>query len=69
MNIQLLTILFTGLLARHSRLRQQEGGASVLEWALIAAVVVADAAVLGTIITRIVSQKGQELENCSDGSC
>lgn len=69
MNIQLLTMFFFGMLARHSRLRREEGGASVLEWAIIAAVVVTAAAGLGIIITNIVTKKGAELQRCSDGGC
>jgi Flp pilus assembly pilin Flp len=52
--------------ARFRRLRQDETGASVLEWALIAAVVVVAASIIGAVIFNIVQDKSGELENCAN---
>ena len=52
--------------ARFRRLRQDETGASVLEWALIAAVVVVAASIIGAVIFNIVQDKSSELENCAN---
>lgn len=52
--------------ARFRRLRQDEAGASVLEWALIAAVVVVAASIIGAVIFNIVQDKSSELENCAN---
>jgi Flp pilus assembly pilin Flp len=52
--------------ARFRRIRQDETGASVLEWALIAAVVVVAASIIGAVIFNIVQDKSGELENCAN---
>jgi len=52
--------------ARFRRLRQDETGASVLEWALIAAVVVVAASIIGAVIFNIVQDKSTDLENCAN---
>jgi Flp pilus assembly pilin Flp len=52
--------------ARARMARHSERGASALEWALIAAVVVVAASLIGGAIYRIVSNKSTELENCAN---
>lgn len=68
MDTMLAVILWQGAFARFNRIRREEGGASVLEWALIAAVVVVAASVIGAVITKIVKDKSAKLESCSDSS-
>jgi Flp pilus assembly pilin Flp len=54
---------------RAQRLRhteRDERGASVLEWALIAAVVVVAASIIGAVIINIVTRKSTELDHCAD---
>jgi Flp pilus assembly pilin Flp len=46
--------------------RRNEIGATVLEWALIAAVVVVAASVIAAVIFRIVETKGADLEACAN---
>jgi Flp pilus assembly pilin Flp len=46
--------------------RRNEIGATVLEWALIAAVVVVAASVIAAVIFRIVENKGADLEACAN---
>jgi hypothetical protein len=41
-------------------------GASALEWAIIAAVVVVAASVIGGVIYNIVDTKSQQLEECAN---
>lgn len=48
-----------------ARSRDQRG-ASVLEWAMIAAVVVLAASLIGGVIFSIVQDKGNELEQCAN---
>ena len=50
-------IMVQGAFARFNRLRQSEDGASVLEWALI-----------GAVIIKIVHDKAGQLEQCSDAT-
>jgi len=64
--IELIVISLRGHLARARRLqREGERGASVIEWALIAAVMVVAASIIGGVIFRIVSDKSSSLETCS----
>ena len=64
---ELALISLRGHLARARRLqREDERGASVLEWALIAAVMVVAASIIGGVIYRIVSDKSASLETCSN---
>ena len=51
---------------KSSRRRRNEIGATVLEWALIAAVVVVAASVIAAVIFRIVENKGADLEACAN---
>ena len=46
--------------------RGRELGASALEWAIIAAVVVVAASVIGGVIYNIVDTKSQQLEDCAN---
>jgi hypothetical protein len=41
-------------------------GASALEWAIISAIVVTAAVVIGGIIYKVVQDKGTTLENCAN---
>jgi len=61
-------IMFQGAFARFQRLRKEEDGASVLEWALIAAVVVVAAGIIGAVIIKIVNNKAGQLDQCSDAT-
>lgn len=61
-------IMVQGAFARFNRLRRSEAGASVLEWALIAAVVVVAAGIIGAVIIKIVNDKSSQLEQCSDAT-
>ncbi len=49
-----------------TRRRRNEIGATVLEWALIAAVVVVAASAIAAVIFRIVEDKGASLEACAN---
>jgi len=46
--------------------RRDERGATVLEWALIAAVVVVAASVIAAVIFRIIDNKSADLEACAN---
>ena len=45
---------------------RRELGASALEWAIIAAIVVVAASVIGAVIYNIVEDKGTQLEDCAN---
>jgi Flp pilus assembly pilin Flp len=45
---------------------ERELGATALEWAIIAAIVVVAASVIGGVIFRIVQTKGTSLEKCAN---
>jgi Flp pilus assembly pilin Flp len=51
---------------KSSKRRRNEIGATVLEWALIAAVVVVAASAIAAVIFRIVEDKGASLEACAN---
>ncbi|MFT4082984.1 MAG: hypothetical protein QM638_10390 [Nocardioides sp.] len=51
---------------RARAMRRDERGASVLEWALIAAVVVVAASIIGAVIFKIVNDKSSSLEDCAN---
>lgn len=51
--------------ARRAAAQGCDAGASALEWAIIAAVVVVAASVIGGAIYKIVQDKSQDLENCA----
>ena len=46
--------------------RRDERGATVLEWALIAAVVVVAASIIAAVIFNIIETKSQDLESCAN---
>jgi Flp pilus assembly pilin Flp len=64
--ISLAVLLLRDAHARYRRLRHDEAGASVLEWALIAAVVVVAASIIGAVIFNIVQDKSTQLDNCAN---
>lgn len=63
--IPLAVMLLQDAYYRATRLRRDERGASVLEWALIAAVVVVAASIIGAVIINIVQKKTDDLNNCA----
>jgi Flp pilus assembly pilin Flp len=58
--------MLRGAIAHARDLRRDERGATVLEWALIAAVVVVAASIIGGVIFNIVQNKSNDLENCAN---
>jgi Flp pilus assembly pilin Flp len=64
--------LVAGLHAVAARLRRwwgeprQDRGASALEWAVIAGIVVVAASVIGGAVYNIVDQKSQNLKTCAN---
>jgi Flp pilus assembly pilin Flp len=60
-----LALWATGM-ERARRAHSDEEGASALEWAIIAAILVVAATTIGAIIYRIVQQKGSQLEQCAN---
>ena len=65
--IETVRLLADVLIGRVQTVRQRETrdlGASALEWAIIAAVAVVMAVLIGGIIYKIVDDKGQTLQNC-----
>jgi Flp pilus assembly pilin Flp len=64
--ISLAVLLLQDARARFRRARQDEAGASVLEWALIAAVVVVAASIIGAVIFNIVQNKSTQLNDCAN---
>ena len=63
--ISLAVMLLQDALARFVRLRRDEAGASVLEWAMIAAIVVVAASVIGVVVMKIVNEKSSQLDDCA----
>jgi Flp pilus assembly pilin Flp len=41
-------------------------GASALEWAIIAAISVVIASVIGAVVYKVVNDKGNDLQNCAN---
>jgi len=54
------------LLTRLRAARRDERGATVLEWALIAAAVVVAASIIAAVIFRIIDTKSGQLEDCAN---
>ncbi|NAZ86946.1 hypothetical protein [Kineococcus indalonis] len=52
--------------ARRAAARGRDSGASALEWAIIAAVVVVAASVIGGVVFNIVQSKGNDLQECAN---
>lgn len=62
-------VLVDVLVGRVQALRERENrdlGASALEWAIIAAISVVIASVIGAIVYKVVSKKGSDLQNCAN---
>lgn len=62
-------VLVDVLRGRVQALRDQEHrelGASALEWAIIAAIAVVIATVIGAVIYNVVKKKGTNLQNCAN---
>jgi Flp pilus assembly pilin Flp len=69
---RLVKQLFQYAALRREALRHRKDnswGASAIEWAVISAIVVAAAVLIGTTISKLVSNKKDEMCNESDGGC
>jgi Flp pilus assembly pilin Flp len=64
--MSLALLLLQDAHARFRRIGKDENGASVLEWALIAAVVVVAASIIGAVIFNIVNDKSSQLNDCAN---
>jgi Flp pilus assembly pilin Flp len=64
--ISLAVMLLQDARFRFHRIRQSEDGASVIEWAMIAAVVVVAASIIGAVIFNIVQNKSDQLDQCAN---
>lgn len=66
--LTVVRVLWHYALARHSALRAQprDLGASALEWAIISAILVTAAVVIGGVIYRVVQTKSATLETCAN---
>jgi hypothetical protein len=75
--LQMAKMLWDMGVMRARALRASEDrdlGASALEWAVISAILVTAAVLIGGIVYRVVSEKGDEINNCDvtvvpDGTC
>jgi Flp pilus assembly pilin Flp len=63
--ISLAIMLLQDAHFRFRRIRQSEDGASVIEWAMIAAIVVVAASVIGVVVMKIVTNKSDQLDECA----
>jgi Flp pilus assembly pilin Flp len=63
--ISLAVMLLQDAHARFRRIRHSEDGASVIEWAMIAAIVVVAASVIGVVVMKIVTNKSAQLDDCA----
>ncbi len=65
--LSLARLLWQVALVRRDALRAQprDLGASALEWAIISAILVTAAVLIGGIIYNVIQSKGDELEQCS----
>ncbi|AKU18066.1 hypothetical protein [Luteipulveratus mongoliensis] len=50
--------------ARHRAHTAREEGASALEWAIIAAIVVVAATAVGAVVYKVVTNKASQIDNC-----
>ena len=67
--VQLALVLWSTGIERARVLRadgDRERGASALEWAVISAILVTAAVLIGGVIYRVVQDKGTQLENCAN---
>lgn len=62
---QILTTTWRRIRATARSLRIEERGASALEWAIIAAVAVVVASVVGVAVTSVVRDRTANLEECA----
>jgi Flp pilus assembly pilin Flp len=58
--------LMQGAVGRARAVRRDERGATVLEWALIAAVIVVAASIISAVVYNIVETKSSQLEDCAN---
>ena len=58
--------LMRGAIGHARERRRDERGATVLEWALIAAVIVVAASIIGAVVYNIVDTKSTQLQDCAD---
>lgn len=64
-----VSVLVDVLVGRLQALRERENrdlGASALEWAIIAAISVVIATIIGTVVYNIVSKKSTDITNCGN---
>ncbi|PZU47624.1 MAG: hypothetical protein DI571_04120 [Arsenicicoccus sp.] len=54
------------LRVRHDLLARKDRGASALEWALIAAVVVVAAALIGAAVFNVIQSRAAEVQRCGN---
>ncbi len=59
-------VLWDILVARVDEARNSDRGASALEWAIIAAVSVVIATIIGTVIYNVVKTKGSAINKCAN---
>ena len=62
----MVSVLWGVLVARVQEARSSDRGASALEWAIIAAVSVVIASIIGAVIYNVVSSKGSTLQKCAN---
>lgn len=62
----MVSVLWDVLVGRVQEARQSDRGASAIEWAIIAAVSVVIATVIGAVIYNVVQSKGSQLKNCAN---
>jgi Flp pilus assembly pilin Flp len=62
----MVSVLWDVLLYRVERARRSDRGASAIEWAIIAAVSVVIASIIGAVIYNVVKSKGSALTNCAN---
>jgi Flp pilus assembly pilin Flp len=59
-------VLWDVLRGRIQEAKDGDRGASALEWAIIAAVSVVIATIIGTIIYNVVQDKGSDIQKCAN---
>jgi Flp pilus assembly pilin Flp len=64
--VQFALVLWRMGMDRARTARNSEEGASALEWAIIAAILVVAATTIGAIVVNIVKDKGSQLEQCAN---
>jgi hypothetical protein len=61
-----VAFLWQILVCRIDEARRSDRGASALEWAIIAAVSIIIASIIGAVIYNVVQQKGSSLQRCAN---